>query len=793
MSDNNNDQIKTPDRSPQPLKEFNLIALIPQVLKNWYWFMVTIPIALLCARFYISHTLPIYRSYATVLIDETDDRPLVDNSELLVGLGLPGGMKNIENQIAILKSRSLTKSTLEELPFEIEYFFRTFRNKLPVYPEQPIALVIDSGTPLPQNVEFAVIYQGDDRFTMESVTSYYTFSITASFGEVIETATGKFSLTCRNFDWLIRNLDRDFRFVINSPEHLITDYTDRLSVDKLSRDGSMLRLSLEGTNRAKDVDFLNKHIEGFQAISLAKKNAEVERRLQFIDSQLVGISDSLSTTESKLQQFRSSHQVMDISAQGQSIIAQVTLLETERARLNLEANYYDYLADYLSSDASGEIPIVPITMGIEDPSLTRLVEELAELQGQLATRGAGEMNPLQRNLEQKVRTAKEALKETLNGLRRANGLARSENQQQLNKTNARASSLPVTERQLIGIERKFRLNDELYTFLLEARAEQEMQKASNRADSEVIDPADEWFSVLISPKMMMVYLIAFFLGFFIPLLVISLRLILNTKLRIEDIKTLTKLPVIGVIPHNTGRSNTVVFQDPSSIISESFRLLRSRMQFFTKETVSPVVLVTSAMPGDGKTFASINLASVYSLLGKKTILVGFDLRKPKIFGDFQLNNEKGVSTWLIGIHKLQEIIQKTEYDNLDIIPAGPVPPNPSELTALEKTKDMFVYLRKEYDFIIVDSSPIGLVSDTYHLASLANACILVIRPDKTIREGFINTLNEVNSSGIKGVSLVINDVKSDYKHYGYGEKYGYTNHKERSRKFFIGRNKKLRR
>ena len=138
----------------------------------------------------------------------------------------------------------------------------------------------------------------------------------------------------------------------------------------------MLRLSLEGTNRAKDVDFINKHIEGFQTISLAKKNAEVERRLQFIDSQLVGISDSLSTTESKLQQFRSSHQVMDISAQGQSIIAQVTLLETERARLNLEANYYDYLADYLSSDASGEIPIVPITMGIDDPGLTRLVEEL---------------------------------------------------------------------------------------------------------------------------------------------------------------------------------------------------------------------------------------------------------------------------------------------------------------------------------------------------------------------------------------------------------------------------------
>lgn len=765
------DQIGTPQQSKNA---FDLIALIPQVLRSWYWFLITVAIAMFVGRFFIKHTLPVYRSHATVLINETDDRPLVDNSELLVGLGLPGGMKNLENQIAILKSRSLAKSTLDELPFEIEYYIQTLRNKLPVYPEQPIALIIDSGAPLPRDIEFAVIYHGDDRFIMESASDYYTFSKTATFGEVIETTTGKFSLICRNLDWLIRNRDRDFRFIINSPERLIADYASRLSVDKLSRDGSMLRLSLEGTNRAKDVDFINKHIEGFQALSLAKKNAEIERRLQFIDSQLIGISDSLSTTESKLQQFRSSHQVMDISAQGQSIIAQVTLLETERARLNLEANYYDYLADYLSSDASGEIPIVPITMGINDPSLTRLVEELAEFQGQLATRGAAEMNPLQRNLEQRVRTAKEALKETLNGLRRANGLARSENQQQLNKANARASSLPVTERQLIGIERKFRLNDELYTFLLEARANQEMQKASNRADSEVIDPADEWFSPQISPNNMMIYLIVFFFGFFIPLLAISLRLILNTKLRMDDIKTLSNLPIIGIIPHNSVGNNTVVFQDPNSVISESFRLLRSRMQFFTKETMSPVVLVTSAMPGDGKTFTAINLASVYSLLGKKTILLGFDLRNPKIFGDFKLNNEKGLSTWLIGRDKLQDIIQKTDFENLSIIPAGPVPPNPSELTALEKTKELFVHLREAYDYIVVDSSPMGIVSDTYYLASLADACLVVIRPGKTPRDIFVQILNEMNINNTRGVSLVANDIRSSQKQYGYGDKYGYS-------------------
>lgn len=774
-------------KSNQQRSEFNLIVLIPLVLKNWYWFIITIAIAMFLGRFYVNHTLPVYRSYATVLINETEDRPFVDNSELLTGLGLPGGMRNLENQIVILKSRSLTKLTLEELPFEIEYYFQATRNKLPVYPEQPIRVVIDSGVPLPRDIDFSIKYLGDDRFSIESGSDFFSLNMTASFGEIIEIPEGKFSIECRNYDWLISNSHRDFRFVINSPQQLISHYAYRLSVDRISREGSMLRLSLEGTNRAKDVDFINKQIEGFQAISLARKNAEVERRLQFIDSQLIGISDSLSTTETRLQQFRSSHQVMDISAQGQSIIAQVTLLENERARLSLEANYYDYLADYLSRETSEEIPIVPITMGINDPGLTRLVEELAELQGQLSTRGAGEMNPLQRNLEKRVRTAKDALKETLNGLRRANGLARSENQQRINRANAQASSLPVTERQLIGIERKFRLNDELYTFLLEARAEQEMQKASNRADSEVIDPADEYFSVQISPKKMIIILFAFFMGFFIPLLIISLNLILSKKLKLEDIKTLTDFPVLGNIPHNSNKANAVVFQESGSVIAEAFRLLRSRMQFFIKETRSPVILVTSAMPEDGKTFTAINLASVYSLLDKETVLIGFDLRNPKIFDDFNLNNEKGLSTWLIGQDSLDDITQESGFKNLSVISAGPIPPNPSELTALAKTDELFKLLRERYEYVIIDSSPLGLVSDTYQLASRADTCLVVVRPGRTPKDIFVQILNDLTTNNIKGVSIVANDIHTSRKHYGYGEKYGYTSGGKRTKRKFLKR------
>jgi len=767
-------QIEQQGKSPQQRDILDPAVILSLIIRNWYFFVVAIAVALFGARFYINHTLRVYETSLTLLINETEDRPIVDNSELLQGLGLPGGMKNLQNQIMILKSGALIERTLKELPFDIGYYFKTVKNRLPIYPEAPIRILSDSIVPLPKNIEFSISFRGSNVYSLESEEKNYPLQKTASFGETVGIPNGSFRIECRDEEWLLANLNRKLYFTIYGTAELIKDYRNRLNIEKVNREGSVLRISIRGTNRVKDADFLNKHIEGFQSISLNKKNTEAERRIQFIDDQLVGISDSLSTTENKLQQFRSSHRVMDLSAQGQAIIGQVTLLENERARLSLEASYYDYLADYLSKDISGEMPIIPITMGITDAGLTRLVDELTELQGQLSSRGAGQLNPLQRNLEQRVRTTKDALKETLNGLRRANSLARSENQEQISRANSQASALPITERQLLGIERKFTLNNELYTFLLETRAEQQMQKASNRSDSEVIDRADERFSTLISPIPMKVNLLGTVAGVGLTFLIIFLKFLFNTKLKEEDVHKMTDLPVVGNIPRNSEKTNTIVFDDPSSTISEAYRLLRSRMQFFTKEATAPVILITSSMPGEGKTFTAINLASVYSLLNKKTVLIGFDLRKPKIFQDFDLSNERGISTWLIGQDKLHDIIQKTSFENLSIISAGPIPPNPSELIALEKTQELFKLLKEEFDLLIVDTSPMGVVSDTIYLASMADACLLVVRPGYTLRDMFEITLNEVTSNGIKGASLVINDIQADSKRYGYGEKYGYT-------------------
>jgi capsular exopolysaccharide synthesis family protein len=475
---------------------------------------------------------------------------------------------------------------------------------------------------------------------------------------------------------------------------------------------------------------------------------------------------------------------MNLSSQGQVIIDQAMKLENEKARLGMEAKYFNYLSDYLEKEAVGEVPVAPATMGIVDPGLTRLVAELADLQGKLYSKGMGEKNPLQGQLSQNIKSIKSALKETLKGLKGANDLARKENQDQINDINAQASALPRTERQLLGIERKYKLNDELYTFLLEKRAIAQMRKASNTADNEIID-YPEYENEPISPKKFLIYFFALVTGAGFPFLWILFSDMFNTRIKeLDEIKLITDTPCAGHIPHIILKKSTVLFDDHDSPALEAFRLLRSRMKFFIKEKKTPVILITSSMPNEGKTTVSINLALAYSLLGKKTILIGFDLRQPRDFSDFAVDNSNGVSTWLIGKDNLDIIIKKTSYSNLDVIPSGPVPPNPAELISLSKTEELIRLLKDRYDYIIIDSSPVGIVSDTFQLITMADVCIMVVRLNHTLKDLFDDTINDLKTSNVKSLSLVINDIMPNGRSYSYGGKYRYGYKTKTEKKIF---------
>jgi len=760
------------------IDNLNLRKIYLVVVGNWYFHLFALVFAVVCAYLYLNYTIPSYRVTSTVLIHDEGAANFPDiESNLLQGFTAGPGAENLDNQMLILTSWSMMKEALEGISLDTECYKKGLLRDVSYYPLNPIRFEANSEGSIPENVEFVFSKYNGREFHISANDPNYQLDTTIFFAQdiIVDNDTFKIYPNPEVSDFV--NTSKKIFFRFNSIESLLADFQKRLIVETASREGTILKLSLEGTNKAQDIMFLNNLIKVFMIDNLEKKNHEAKRIIAFIDEQLLDVSDSLNITENELQEFRSKNRIMDVSAQAQQIIDQAVVLENEKARLSLERNYFIYLDQYLAEANTQEIPIAPASMGIEDPLLTSLMQDLAGLQAEFFSSQARERNALQGQLEVRIRNTKQSIRETLQGILLANQMAIDENKSQIDNLNNVAAGLPAQERQLLGIERQFNLNSVLYTFLLQKRAEAQLQKASNKPDNVLIDPAIA-DPKQVAPNVILVYGSSILLGLGLPFLIIGLFRILRNRITSEEELTMmSSLPISGHIPHSRLSYNTVVLTESQSKISEAFRRLRTRMDFFTREIPNPVILVSSAIPKEGKTFVSINLASAYSLAGKKTLLVGFDLRKPSMSKSFNVETKNiGLSTYLIGQSKLEDIIMETGFENLDIIASGPIPPNPSELTATPKTGELFEALRKKYDFIIVDTAPIGVVTDGYSIASHADALIIVVRHGYSNKSILGATLKECDFYDMKNISLLINDIKASQGSYSYSYnyKYGYS-------------------
>jgi tyrosine-protein kinase Etk/Wzc len=550
-------------------------------------------------------------------------------------------------------------------------------------------------------------------------------------------------------------------------------------VEPIEKDASMVTLFVSGFVPEQEGDYLNKLMDTYIRYGLDNKNQTADSTIKFIEQQLDTISQSLALAEENLENFRLKNNFIDLSREGTIIQNRLEKFENEKTMFELQLQYYNYLSEYLNTKNAGGTIISPSVMGITDQVLIRLVNELSAFQKETEKIGfnIGGDQPAVALMFNQIEEAREALKENVrNGIVGLTKLI-AESNRKITGVEVEINRLPSTERQLINIQRKFDLSNTVYTYLLEKRSESSIARASSVSDNRIIDKASFFSSIQIKPRTKINLIIAFILGFILPVTAIVLIDFFNDRVMDKsDIERKTKVPIIGYISHSEGKNEIAVVEKPGSSLAESFRSVRTSLKYFVKGNEKAVIAVSSTISSEGKTFISVNLASIIAMLGKKVLLIGLDLRKPRINKIFEFDSSPGMSTYLSGNDDYEETIRKTQIDNLFYAPSGPIPPNPAELIETEQMKMFIQRAKKEFDYIIIDTPPVAIVTDTLLLAPYVNINLFIVRQRYTSCNT-LEMIDQLHRQGeLKNMAIIINDISlSGYYGYGmrYGNNYGY--------------------
>ncbi len=790
--------------------------VIVRVLRYKHYFVFTVIFALAVAFVINKYSTLKYSNATTILLASENNDSFMSGDDVMQGFGLFGGADNVENELSIINSFRVISKAIEELSFEVDYFseedllpldFLPYKSYHDLYMNSPIHVILDQTHLQPVNIRMYIKVLNDSTFRLTAAEkevvlySYITDSPMKvldslkidgvfNFGE--EVFSEFYSFTVFKDVRFNKNdfLDKDIFFRFNNLLSLTAQYKGNLSVSTTSTTSSVVVLSLVGTHPEKITDFLNTLTRVYLEQNLEKKNQMAYNTVKFIDSQISDIADSLSIAENKLQHFRSRNQAMNLSFQGQKIYEKVGELENQKAKLIMKQKYYEYIKTYLESNSNVTDLAAPSSGESQDPVLNELIAKMMEYNNErLKYMEIGnEKNLFLKDYEVKITNIKNTILENVDYNVKKLQIALKDIDSRSAKLTSQIARLPRTERELIGMERQFTLNNTIYTFLLQKRAEAQIAQASNAPDYEIIDQASLLRAGIISPKKNINYIIAVFLGLFLPFVFIISRDFMNNKVSdIKEIEAISNLPLVGQVFHNKTRSTAIILDYPKSPLADSFRAIRTNLQFFSKGVDKMIILITSSASGEGKSFVSINLASVYALLGKRVLLLGFDLRRPALYKDFNLLNEKGITSYLIKKASIDAIIQPTQIENLDLIAAGPIPPNPVELIASDEVGVFFEELKKRYDYIIIDSAPIGAVTDSFLLFKYADINVFTIRHNYTYTDALKSNLKNIENKKVENVTLLVNDIKLKKNAYGYSyqeQYYSMDKKKGRLRRMF---------
>ena len=791
----------------QESKEENIDVkeLLFKYLIHWPWFVGTVVVCLIAAWVYLYMSTPVYNISATVLIKDDKKGGSAGMLSGLESLGLDGmisSSQNIDNEIEVLRSKTIAKEVVEDLGLYISYVDEDEFPSKNMYKTSPVQVSL---TPQeadlldkPMVVKMALQPQGsinvnvkigDDEYQkhFEKLPAVFpTNKGTLAFFQTLDSIlpSKKSSKEIVGVERTVRNITA----VINKPLAVAKGYCGSMTIEPTSKTTSVAVISLKNSNVQRGKDFINKLLEMYNINTNNDKNEVAQKTAEFINERISIISKELGSTEKDLESFKRGAGITDLTSDAQIALTGSAEYEKKRVENQTQINLLQDLQKYMQNEG---YEVLPSNIGLQDLNLAAAINRYNDVlvERKRLLRTSTENNPTIINLDTSISAMKENVQVSLDRVLRGLFITKADLDREANRYSRRISEAPGQEREFVSIARQQEIKAGLYLMLLQKREENAITLAATANNAKIIDDAiaDD---APVSPKGKMIYLVALVLGVGIPVGVIYLLEL--TKFKIEgrsDVEKLTNVPIVGDIPLTDEKQGAIaVFENQNNLMSETFRNIRTNLQFML-ENDKKVILVTSTVSGEGKSFISANLAISLSLLGKKVIIVGLDIRKPGLNKVFNIpRKEVGITQYLANPEKnLMDLVQPSDVSkNLYILPGGTVPPNPTELLARDGLDKAIETLKKSFDYVILDTAPVGMVTDTLLIGRVADLSVYVCRADYTHKNEYtlINELAENNKlpklcTVINGLDLKRRKYGYYYgygkygKYYGYGKRYGY--------------------
>jgi tyrosine-protein kinase Etk/Wzc len=750
-------------------KEGNLFSdLLYRYLPYWPLFLVLFVGCMFGAWVYLRYATPIYETSATILVK--DEKKGVDDANLMEQLDLFGSKKLVENEMEIIKSRMLMHEVVNSLNLYAPITYKGTIKSRSAYLFSPVIVQVRKPDSLtPENKVFFVYDSAKNEVSIKD--RHYALYQWQSDG----VNTIRF---IANPNYQDPGEIKPLFYSLVNPKQVTDDILDGLKVTQATKLSSVIDLKLRDPIPKRGEDILNGLVNVYNKAAINDKNALASNTLKFINERLALVATELDSVELGIQKYKTDQGIVDITAQGQLYLNNVGANDQKLSQINVQLAVMDQVEQYVTSK-SDEPGIVPSTFGVDDPVLTQLLGKLYDLEVQYEglKKTTAENNPLLLSIRNEIEKIKPNILENIHSLRRNLEAGKGNLSGTSNSYASVLKALPQKERGLVEISRQQTIKNGIYSFLLQKREETALSYNSAVADTRIVDNADSGTRP-VSPKGLLIYLVAMILAFGFGAGLVAVREVFNRNIVFRsEIEQYTTVPVIGEIMQEATPTPFVIEEGKRTYIAEQFRQLRTSLAYLGINNRKKKILITSTISGEGKSFIASNLAITLALTNKKVALLELDLRKPKLSHLFDVSREIGLTNYFIGDKDADHIIKSTEINkNLFILPSGAIPPNPSELILNGRLEELLNYLDPIFDYIIVDAAPVGPVTDAYLISPLCDATLYIVRhgvsPKSYIRKLDKNT----RMHALKNMAIIFNGVKNrgmGLGSYGYGYGYGY--------------------